>query len=127
MVAAVGRSLRSQRAVFRPGPLEVHVLSITRPALIAGFAGLCVPIAPMQVRADDSRQGVVVTPEKLAQHAAWCTQCNHGAGLPAYDVRVDDAFCHAVAAAAAAAAAAKADASAGVLRATIPMLAVDFD
>ena len=69
----------------------------TRSARLAGVAGLCVSItAGFAVGRDGARMGVV-PPAGVVNHAAHCTQCNHGAGLPTYDIRVDDAVYGAIA------------------------------
>ncbi|MBY0308117.1 MAG: M36 family metallopeptidase [Phycisphaerales bacterium] len=93
------------------------------PALIAGVAGVCVSVS----LAGAADLGAAGTMRATASHPAWCVQCNHGEGLPAFDVRIDDAVIRAWATTLAEAAAAKAGGAAVRLRAAVPMTSVDYD
>jgi hypothetical protein len=111
--------------------LEADVLGSTRVALLARSAGLSLVLvcglAAAAPDTGDQLQGPRTNRLLPANHALWCTQCNHGEGLPAYDIRTDDAIYSALASAAAQKDAAKGEAAAAKLRALIPSLAVDFD
>jgi hypothetical protein len=60
-------------------------------------------------------------------HPAWCVQCNHGEGLPTFDIRASDPLYNALALGPAQTAAAAADKAADSLRAHVPGLAIDSD
>ncbi|MDP1662903.1 MAG: hypothetical protein Q8L55_13390, partial [Phycisphaerales bacterium] len=102
------------------------MLRTTRSALSTRSAGLALVLACGLAFAapDVGAPGAQPLP---AQHAATCTQCNHGDGLPTYDIRIDDAVYSAIAGTIAQGAADKALASAAALRAALPTLAIDFD
>ena len=102
------------------------MLGTDRVAVAARSAGLVLVLAcGLAVNAHEvERRGVIA---KDVKHSAICTQCAHGEGLPAYDIRVDDAVYGAVASASAQIAAERALGAAGKLRGAVPGLAVDFD
>ncbi len=110
---------------------RIDVAVTTRSALLAGVAGLCVSFPSALVAGDvvgDASATKRNPPGAVAgAHAAWCTQCNHGDGLPNYDIRVDDAVYGVMATVSAQVSSEKALASAGGLRGSVPMLAIDFD
>ncbi|HYD02236.1 MAG TPA: M36 family metallopeptidase [Phycisphaerales bacterium] len=104
------------------------MLGTSRVVLTTRSAGLCLSLAAgLTVAAPRVVAEPLDVTSAAAAHAAHCSQCNHGEGLPNFDIRVDDAVIRAVAETSAQAAAAKARAAAAPLIASVRGLAVDFD